>query len=100
MARKLYMCVVQNHPWAAQYSYWEEEYGMVQKVKMRKEGNTLHFDGYEGLMFRFAEIEDACVLVDYQAGNADEVGVLSSKVKRRNFAEQNDFWDEEAIDNP
>ena len=71
---------------------------MVQKLKMRQEGSRMHFEGYEGMMFRFSEIEDACVLVDYKRENAGEVGVLSSKVKRFNSAEQNQVWDEESID--
>ena len=100
MARKLYMCVVQNHPWAKPYSYWEEDGGFVQEINMRQEGSSLKFDGYKGFMYPFKELEDACVLIDYSAENYDEVGVLSSKVKRFNSAEQNIFWDEEAIDNP
>ena len=88
MTRRLFKCVVHNHPWAECYAYYEEEDGLVQKLRMRETERGLAFDGYEGLMFPFEQLRDACVLVDYGSVHSDEVGILQSKIKSRNCAQE------------
>ena len=88
-SRRLFKCVRHNHPWAKIYAYYEEQDGMVQKVKIQDDGS---FGGYEGMMFPFDEIADAVIELNYNAPDREQVGVLMSKVTPRNNAQSNGFF--------
>lgn len=68
MSKTLYICCVFNHPIMKRNSYWEEENGWAQQVKMKQQGHHASFDGYTGPMIPFKEIEDAVVKFGGYAG--------------------------------
>lgn len=79
MARKLYTCVVNNHPWAKRGHYYEEENGEVQEIKLRQDGVFAKPDGYVGIMFPFKELKDACI--EIMPNDAQTAGILPSRIE-------------------
>lgn len=67
MSRRLFQCVVFNHPFAKCNSFWELEGDHVQEIKMKQGHNVAGFDGYVGLMYPFKDLEDAVVEINYKA---------------------------------